>query len=200
MSYTIEYNRVIYKDENGMMLLLIKQGDNNVYDHNNRRTRNWYLEVVGKESDLWKVIGRRAGSTMGGGIQKAKGWNDTNYFHIEDYVKLYRKKINQARPFEQMLDNFIVTFVFYLAEDWESDKYSKTEQEHLRNCNDTFSKLIDKYDIKQSGTHYYNDIRKEYSLSIYNIEDLYHILKNVPQSHYQYSVSGFRLIARKSKI
>lgn len=45
MSFTLEYNRVIYKDrESGQLLLLNKWGSNNVWDqHLNLRPRDWHL-------------------------------------------------------------------------------------------------------------------------------------------------------------
>ena len=93
---------VFYTKENGekKYYLFVRQGENNVYDMNNVRAKDWYFEGCGIEKELWKRIGVRAGCVEGGSLQKSLGWTKTEEYTIEEYIKQYRSKIKNAKPLE----------------------------------------------------------------------------------------------------
>jgi len=63
MGVTIEYNRIIYKD-NKTYYVLIKEGPDNVYEPNSTlRSKSWKMLCVGTHADVWKRLGVRAGLT-----------------------------------------------------------------------------------------------------------------------------------------
>lgn len=162
MSYTLEYNRIVYKDEKKNFLLLIKQGDSNTYDINsNLRSRDWYLVAAGTEKELWKEIGKRAGSTEGGGLQRAVGWDDSKWWSIEDYVKLYRSKIANARDMKQILDDFQIRFVI--------EKSDKILDEKL---NAQIDEMINSVEFTYKGTNYYNKERKIFEKTVRTLDEL----------------------------
>lgn len=162
MSYTLEYNRIVYKDSKKNFLLLIKQGDNNCYDLNsNLRSRNWYLVAAGTEKGLWKEIGKRAGSTEGGSLQRAVGWNDSKWWSIEDYVKLYRSKIANARDMKQILDDFHIRFIIEKSDKISDGKLSAQVAE-----------MINSFEFTYKGTNYYNKERKIFEKTVRTLDEL----------------------------
>ncbi|MED3554236.1 hypothetical protein [Cytobacillus praedii] len=107
MSFIIEYNQIIYKNSNRQMLFFIKEGSNNVYDPNtNLRARNWDLVAAGSENDLYRNIGKRSGLTQGGILKRAKGWNNSSWTTIKEYIKLYRSKIAHSKNMIDLLKDF----------------------------------------------------------------------------------------------
>lgn len=162
MSYTLEYNRIVYKDCTKSFLLLIKQGDSNSYELNsNLRSRDWYLVASGTEKELWKEIGKRAGSTEGGGLQRAVGWNDSKWWSIEDYVKLYRSKIANARDMKQILDDFQIRFVIEKSDTIVDEK-----------LNSQIDEMINSVDFTYKGTNYYNKDRKIFEKTVRTLDEL----------------------------
>lgn len=174
MSYTIEYNQVVYyldlpvpiNGENRLYFLFIRQGDNNVWVHDNsQRAKDWYFATKGTIGELWKYIGKRAGSTFGGGLQKAKGWTDTEYFSIEEYIKKYRSRIKNAKPLAKMLEQFSISASIMTKEP----------------MNELVESFVKKYDMNCYGSHWYDKERKDYSCSIDSFSTLYDFLINLPK-------------------
>lgn len=114
MGFTLEYNRVIYKDrESGQLLLLNKWGSNNVWDqHLSLRPRDWQLHHFDSKADFWEEIGARLYSIKGGMLQQAVGWQDYRYFQPIQYVKLYRSKLKNAKPLSRFFEDFELSFSF----------------------------------------------------------------------------------------
>lgn len=111
MSFSIEYNRkmftVPFPGDVLSYLLLIKMGDSNVYEtHTGLRTRDWILAFFGKEYEFWPFIGKRGGYCEGGGLQKAKGWKETEWMPIEQYLSIYRKAFRTAKSIENLFSLF----------------------------------------------------------------------------------------------
>ena len=170
MSFIIEYNRIVYKDSNGQMLLLIKEGANNVYDPNtNLRARNWDLVASGSEKDIWRYIGKRSGLTQGGILQRARGWNNSSWITIEEYIKLYRSKIAHSKNMCELLKDFDIYSVIEKVE----HLFDPTLENHLIS-------LINTLGYSAIGTNYYNECKKVYETQIKNLNDLFFILGKFP--------------------
>lgn len=190
MSYTVEYNRVVYKKDNETMLLFIKQGDSNSYGLNNLRSRTWNLIAAGTEKDLWIKIGRRSGSTESGGLQRAKGWNDASWWNIEDYIKLYRSKIANARRMESLFDDFDLKFVIEKSDDVDDLSLQTKIQESIEDLN-----------IPLVGTNYYNKSKKVYQHQVNGYQELLYFLERFPVNYYSDDVHlFFRVECKKNRI
>lgn len=114
MSFTLEYNRIIYKDrESGQLFLLNKWGANNVWDrHLNLRPSDWHLLPFTSKAEFWEEIGDRLYSIKGGMIQQAVGWQDYRCFQPMQYVKLYRSKLKNAKPLSRFFEDFELSYSF----------------------------------------------------------------------------------------
>ncbi|MBP1931763.1 hypothetical protein [Ammoniphilus resinae] len=190
MSYSIEYNRAIYKDDEGFMMLFIKQGDNNVWESDNKqRARDWSLVEHGSEKELWKYLGSRAGYTMGGGLQRAAGWTDTKSMEIEEYIKIYRSKIKNAKPLERVLEDFSISLVIY-----KRDVIADSELETK------ILTVIDHYGLTSYGSHYYDREKKKYRYSISSVGELRNLLQQLPPSWTDDATVRYEISARKSRI
>ena len=113
MSYTIEYNRAIYKDDkewNGEFnyYLFIRQGDNNCYELNGQRVKNWEFITCGWAYNIIDEICKRAGSCEGGSLQRAKGFRGSYCITPEEYIALYRKEIKKAKPIKELFKDFYI--------------------------------------------------------------------------------------------
>ena len=165
MSYSIEYNREIFFLEEGEReyFLFIREGDNNVRDSiTNLRAKSWYFVVKGDLADIWKIIGQRGGYCEGGGLQKAKGWNDTLKMTIEDYIKLYRSKLKNAKPLEVFLDRFTIEAYVYIEDKCPT----------LNEKVELLQKFIGDYNMRYTGTNYYYDKdKKQYIHTIKDYEE-----------------------------
>lgn len=109
MSYTIEYSSEVYKvppdgglDENHY-LLVITQGDNNVYEASGRgrgrRARSRYIISYGWNYSTIQKVCERAGYCEGGGLQPGNHW-----ISPEAYLQRYRDKIKNAPPIEKFFE------------------------------------------------------------------------------------------------
>lgn len=190
MSYTIEYNKQVFYIENGdkerTLFLFIRQGDNNVRDaHSNLRAKDWSLTSVGTEKELWKHIGRRMGSVNGGGLQKAKGWEDTTYFTPEGYIKEYRSKIKNAKPLETMLEKFTVQPYIYIRDTFENEK-DKEQEKDLR-------AFIEKYNMRENGTYYYDKTLKQFVTTIQDVEGLKDFFLHMPKNSQKDWMAGYQI-------
>lgn len=123
MSYTIEYNRKVYRvpGDYGAVsyLLLARRGDNNVFGSDGLRCKDWYLDFFGDVSDFWPHVGRNAGHCHGGGLQRAVGWMETKYISVEEYIAIYRKAFWAAKPITDIFSDFEVTLNVVLRGDKE---------------------------------------------------------------------------------
>lgn len=188
MSYTIEYNKQVFyvknEENEKIYFLFIRQGDNNVRDaYTKLRSKEWYLSTVGTEKELWKEIGRRLGSINGGGLQKAKGWEDTAYFTPEEYIKQYRSKIKNAKPLEKMLETFRVYPYIYIGETFK-DESDKEYEELLR-------LFIEKYDMKDMGSDYYDPERIQFKTQVNDVESMKDFFINMPRGWNEDFRSGY---------
>jgi hypothetical protein len=180
MSYTIEYNRKIYKEEDEKWepnyTLLIKEGDNNVRDaKTNLRVSNWELKGYGWNYEIIQEICKRAGYCEGGDLQRAKGWNTEN-ITPEEYLALYRKAIKQAKPIEKMFEDFIVEVILYRKEN-----FTDTEKETFKWEIQTIDKLITKYQNEWVRGHdYYSPEIKTYRKEVKNLQE-YHDFLEAPR-------------------
>ena len=96
MSFSIEYNKVLYKLEHQgeiYYLWLVRQGDSNVYDVSNLRAKHWNVECFGTLGEIWKRIGKRAGSVEGGGLQRAVGWRKPNGTRLKNTLNSTEVKL-----------------------------------------------------------------------------------------------------------
>lgn len=188
MSYTIEYNKQVFyvknEENEKIYFLFIRQGDNNVRDaYTKLRSKEWCLSTVGTEKELWKEIGRRLGSINGGGLQKAKGWEDTAYFTPEEYIKQYRSKIKNAKPLEKMLETFRVYPYIYIGETFK-DESDKEYEELLR-------LFIEKYDMKDMGSDYYDPERIQFKTQVNDVESMKDFFINMPRGWNEDFRSGY---------
>lgn len=177
MSYTIEYNKqVFYKefDNQKIYFLFVRRGDNNVRDaYTNLRSKRWCLVTKGTEKELWKYIGGLLGSVEGGMIQKSKGWEETEWYTAEEYIKQYRSKIKNAKPLETMLETFDIEVNIYLREGVLEDN------DNAR----MLKQLILKYGMKSNGTYFYDKSKKQYQNTITNSAMLDDFLVTMPTIH-----------------
>ncbi|WP_066297750.1 hypothetical protein [Bacillus sp. FJAT-29937] len=191
MSFLIEYNRVVYKDSNKRLLLFIKEGDSNVYESNtNLRARDWHLAAAGNEKDLWRVIGKRSGQVEGGILQRAKGWNDSIWTTIEEYIKLYRSKIANSRNINELLNDFEIYSVIEKVDNLESACLDK----HLVT-------IIQTLEYFMIGTNYYNKDKRVYETKINKLKDLFFLLGEFPLKLNTEEVSiYFRIKNKRARI
>lgn len=190
MSYTIEYNKIVYTTEyNGekQYALLIRQGENNVWTDENQRVKSWYLEATGSLGDLWKEIGRRAGCTDGGGLQKSTGWTNTERYEIEEYIKQYRSKIKNAKPLEDIFDKFFIEAFIYIKDDFSENK---NDEPILRD-------FIRKYNMKKCSSYYYDEKKIGYALDIVDVEILKDFFFNMPTGYKADFNAGFSFTKKK---
>lgn len=151
MSYTIEYNRMVFKkklDEIDYYFLLIRQGSNNTTDENGLRERHWYVAYVGEYKGLWKYVCNRASSTIGGGVQKCKGSNSAEYFVLENYIKMYRSKIKNAKDFEKLFESFSITSVISI----KTELLAKELEGKVR----TLQNIVELYSYENRGSNWYD--------------------------------------------
>ena len=184
MSYTIEYNKKIYHytDENNIKkyVWLCKYGDNNVYDSDtNLRARSWNLIIAGTIQELWKEIGKSAGSVAGGCLQKAVGWSDTRWYTIEEYIKQYRSKVKNSKPIEGLLYDFSVDVSIYLKEKYEAELLT----EEVKNKIDKLKTFIKKYEMKSGSYHYYHKNLREHYMHIKEVKQLIDLIDNLQQEY-----------------
>lgn len=186
MSYTIEYNKVIFYSENEnkerTYYLFIRQGDNNVYDSNGLRSKDWNFIRAGSEKELWKVIGRRLGAIHGGGLQRAVGFG-TAYYTEEDYIRQYRSKFKNAKPIEKLLETFWINAHIYMRDEFKHPEYLPTQK--------LLKEFIARYNMKPCGRDYYDSSKIKYQYSIKDVETLKYFLLNFPQSWSEDYRSGF---------
>lgn len=191
MSFSIEYNRVIYQDKTGIMLLFIKEGNSSVYTTtNNLRARDWRLLAAGTEKELWKTIGIRAGLTEGGGLQRGKGWNDSKWISIEEYIKIYRSKILNARNISSVLDDFKITFVIEKV-----DMMADCNQENK------FQNVFSNLKFSKTGKSYFEQERTIFEKEVLNISELYYIINQFPiKMHTEEAKIYYRIQNIRSRI
>lgn len=196
MSYTIEYNKqVFFKeiDNQKIYFLFVRRGDNNVREvDTNLRSKTWYLTKKGTEKELWKYIGGLLGSVEGGMIQKSKGWEETEWYTAEEYIKQYRSKIKNAKPLETMLESFDIGANIYLRDDILED------DENVQ----LLKQLISKYGMKSNGTYFYDKSKKQYRNIITNSSMLEDFLVNMPTVYTEACHAGFninKVITKRNK-
>lgn len=196
MSYTIEYNKqVFYKefDNQKIYFLFVRRGDNNVRDaYTNLRSKRWCLVTKGTEKELWKYIGGLLGSVEGGMIQKSKGWEETEWYTAEEYIKQYRSKIKNAKPLETMLESFDIGVTIYLREGVLEDN------DNAR----MLKQLILKYGMKSNGTYFYDNSKKQYQNTITNSVMLEDFLVTMPTIHTDEYHAGFdinKVVTKRNK-
>ena len=171
MSYTIEYTRRVYfipdewdKRERDY-ILLIKQGDSNVFEDErpNIRVKDWYLEAFGWEYVLWERIGERAGATMGGSLQMANGFG-SKWIDIEDYIKIYKKAIKEAKPIVQIFRDFAQISI-YIEIRGDKEKHPTIDMIKDEYERERLKKYLEKYNLSlERETDYYGEklaIRRE---------------------------------------
>lgn len=198
MSYTIEYNRKIYKwrdkysEDN--YILLIREGDNNVRDADTGlRSKEWHFITTGWEYCLWEKIGERSGYCEGGSIQRAKGF-EADYISIEDYIALYRKAIKNAKPLNKILEDFNIEVIIELKDGIGLNKYKKNNYQYFEL--ESIQQYKEKYNFKNIGKNYYYKDIKDYIFYIKTLEeflDLYRIPRGKYGSDY-YCYLYFRKI------
>ncbi len=180
MSYTIEYGRKVYWWPDGFdrreknYLLLICQGDNNVWDADlKRRSRDWEVIACGWEYQLWEKIGERAGYTEGGSLQRGVGFG-IQRISIEEYIALYRKAIKDARAIERIFNDFLRIDFIIKKKEVISNKYEA----------EAVNKAFDRFRFKHIGKDYYHEDIEEYSYTVTNVEDLLYCLLELPRGRY----------------
>ncbi len=143
MSYTIEFDREIYAYEDNShtnYILLIKQGDNNMRNKDGTIAKNWELIATGWEYNIISKICKRSGATEGGSLKYQNGGTTP-----ENYIKRYRKEVENAKPADQMFDDFWrVKIVAQLDNDIEEDysvddfKQAKADANKVKNVIEDF--------------------------------------------------------------
>lgn len=179
MSYTIEYNKKVYRkksidNSDDDLLLLIRQGDNNcrVAD-TGLRVKDWDLVGYGWNYMIISKICERAGSCEGGSLQKAKGF-ESERITPEDYLAMYRKKIEKAKPIEDLLKDFKVEVIISRKEDFSK---KEIEDKNLNYDLKIIDKLLVKYrkDYSVSKDYYDKDV-KTYRKTINDLIEFYEFL------------------------
>lgn len=177
MSYEIEYNKKIYKDESKDKsepdyLLLIRQGSNNCREANGQRVKDWELISYGWNFQIIAEICQRAGDCEGGSIQKAKGY-EAEQISPEDYLAMYRDKIKQAKPIENLLKDFRVEIMLSRKE-----KFNEKEKKAMSWQIEKIDKMLEKYKTNyQVGKDYYSPEIKTYRAEILNLKQFYEFLE-----------------------
>jgi len=184
MSYTIEYGRKIFYtetkplfngDEGRIYYLLIKEGDNNVWDADMRkRSRSWDLVLVGYKYQIIELICCRAGACEGGALQRPKGWRNTVGITPEDYLALYREEIRKAKPLEDIFKFFSVDAVIKALKD---EYESKIDVKNEKYSKGKIVEAIQKYnDWRKIKDIYENDPEYDfYERSITTVDDMIYI-------------------------
>lgn len=183
MSFEIEYGRKVYirkPDKNSSepnLLLLIKEGSNNVRDgQTGLRVRDWNLITYGWEYRLWIEIGKRAGHTEGGSIQKADRGSSYKNIKIEDYIAIYRKAIKRAKPMERLFEDFYVSVAVILQGNIKGKFKEALELKRL-------TKAFKELKFKSDGREYYYPKARRFIAPITNLKEL-DILLTIPKGNY----------------
>ena len=163
MSYTIEYTRRIYFMPNEWdkrerdYILLIKQGDNNVFEAErpNIKVKDWYLEAFGWEYVLWERIGERAGATMGGSLQMANGFG-SKWLDIEDYIRIYKKAIKEAKPIERIFRDFTQISI-YIEIRGDKEKHPTIDMIKDEYERERLKKYLEKYNLSLEKADYFGE-------------------------------------------
>jgi len=181
MSYTIEYNRKVYKEEateenknwETNYLVLIKQGDNNCYEANGQRVKSWDFISYGWNYSVIDEICRRAGACEGGCLKRAKGFRGTYNISPEDYLALYRDKIKKAKPITELLNDFRIEAMIY-----RQSKFNKTELKDMKYQIEKIDKAIKKYRKEyREGTDYYDENIKTFRKDIKDLKEFKEFLE-----------------------
>jgi len=182
MSYTIEYNRKVYRkkgkeknDRDDDLLLLIRQGDNNCREaKSGLRVKDWDLIKFGWNYQIIQEVCERAGSCEGGSLQKAKGF-ESEWISPENYLAVYRKKIENAKPIDDLLKDFKVEVMIYRKE-----KFSEKEMEKIRKYDlEIIDDLLKKYKKDYALNEYYYDKKiKTYRRELKSLDEFYEFLKS----------------------
>lgn len=132
MSYGIEYSGEVYKVPRGIedsgedsYLLIITEGDNNVYEYSGKRARSTYIVEYGWNYNIIGTVCKRAGVCEGGGLQPGGKW-----MKPEAYLKKYRNKIKDAPLIDVFFKQgkrarFQLT---ELTEDWQKKQYEEYKE------------------------------------------------------------------------
>jgi len=178
MSYTIEYNKKVYRKKSidksdDDLLLLIRQGDNNCREADTGlRVKDWDLIGYGWNYMIIGKICERAGSCEGGSLQKAKGF-ESEYITPENYLAMYRKKIEKAKPIEDLLKDFNVEVIIYRKENF-NEKEKKDLGWSLEKIDEMLIKYKKDYTL---GEYYYDKSVKTFRKKINSLDEFYEFLE-----------------------
>jgi len=179
MSYTIEYNKKVYRKKSidnydDDLLLLIRQGDNNCREADTGlRVKDWDLIKYGWNYTIIQEVCDRAGSCEGGSLQRAKGF-ESEHITPENYLAMYRKKIENAKPIDNLLKDFEVEVMIY-----RQNEFSEEDKKKIRDYDiEIIDKLIKKYRKEYTlGEYYYDKNIKTYRKRLKDLDEFYEFLK-----------------------
>lgn len=122
MSYTIIYDRQVIKTPEGFTLSLL-QGDNNVWDDNRRRSRNWYSPLVNvPEEKIYSFF-----SGVSGELFK---WNG-RYVDGTNILRWVKNTMNNAMTIEDIVDSSRRELLCYL-ESYDGHNYTSEDWAFIR--------------------------------------------------------------------
>jgi len=135
MSSTIEYRRaafVKHPDPEASPLaedqyyLFVESGSSNCYEvDTGRRSRSWEFVAAGEK---WQVIAEvcRNAAYCEGGLLKVRG----RWTKPENYIKLWRKTLAEARPVSELLSRLPIRYVrLYLESEEDREVLGSYDQE-----------------------------------------------------------------------
>lgn len=165
MSYSIEYRRRVYYEEDGQSsernyILLLEEGDNNVRDSDSgRRSRDWCFQAYGWNYSIIQDICKRAGYCEGGSLQPGGKWMSP-----ENYLKRYRREIKNAKPFSEFIKEFHTReFVVTVLKGKERSDYENELLEALKK-DSAFTMKEHSWNDKEVDMRFTIDINSESDL------------------------------------
>lgn len=121
MSYSIEYKRNVYKykgkdDWDERYFALAKQGDNNCYELNGQRVKDWDLMSKGSDCSIIETVCKRAGCCEGGNLKRGVGFKVVSWTP-EEYISIWRGAIKKTKPLEKIFEDFDIEVAITFPKD-----------------------------------------------------------------------------------
>jgi len=132
-----ELNRLIRRNEEDKYLLLCYHGSNNCFNQDGSIAKDWSIMAYGDKTEVMKRIISISTDFESGMVRYSNGRGKP-----ETYIKSWRKKVNNAKDFEEFFEDFrrIETRFRFLnesdkekLEDWELELMEGDGWEENRN-------------------------------------------------------------------
>ena len=131
MSSEIEYKRIVFvkdpsldmRDFDNKLYAFVLRGASNVYDADtHRRSKAWQFYAAGWPYQIIQEVCSMAGCTEGGTLKVA----NNRWTTPENYIKLWRKYIAEARPISELQQRLPIRHVrLYLRDNVDLSQYDQ---------------------------------------------------------------------------